>query len=163
MTVKRFATDDGLYECPHCNRKGLKLIFYGEDEVWECVRCGAELWYCESVEEMKQRCNEIKNGGNTRMSAKRFEYNHIKGYDDYIYDVTDNRMMWELDCICELLNNLHEENEQLKQELQTYHKVVGCFNCNYHNYDWFDDGDEFEVCDKGNDVTECICEEWEEL
>lgn len=28
--------------------------------VWECVRCGAELWYCESVEEMKQRCREVK-------------------------------------------------------------------------------------------------------
>lgn len=64
---------------------------------------------------------------------------------------------------CELLNGLHEENEQLKKELQTYRKVAGCFNCRYHNYDWYEDGDEFEVCDKGKDVTEGICEEWEEL
>ncbi len=56
-----YKSDEGLYECPHCNRKGLKLMDYGNDKVWECVRCGAELWYCESVEEMKQRCNEIKN------------------------------------------------------------------------------------------------------
>ena len=54
-----YKSDKGLYECPHCNRKGLKLMDYGNDKVWECVRCGAELWYCESVEEMKQRCNEI--------------------------------------------------------------------------------------------------------
>ncbi len=65
--------------------------------------------------------------------------------------------------VCGLLNELHEENKELKRELQTYRKVAGCFNCHYHNYDWFDDGDEFEVCDKGNDVTEGICEKWEEL
>ena len=61
------------------------------------------------------------------------------------------------------LNKLHKENQELKKELQTYHKVVGCFNCYYHNYDWYDDGDEFEVCDRGNDITEGICKEWEEL
>lgn len=61
------------------------------------------------------------------------------------------------------LNRLTEENEQLKKELKVYRKVASCSNCHYHNYDWFDDGDEFEVCDKGNDVTEGICEDWEEL
>ena len=57
---EEYRSDEGLYECPHCNRKGLKLYDYGRDKVWECVRCGAELWYCESVEEMQQRCREIK-------------------------------------------------------------------------------------------------------
>ena len=48
---------------------------------------------------------------------KRFEYNYVEGAKgDYIYDVNDNRMMWELDCICELLNTLHDEKEQLKSE-----------------------------------------------
>ena len=61
------------------------------------------------------------------------------------------------------IKELSEENEELKRELQTYRKVAGCFNCRYHNYDWYDDGDEFEVCDIGNDVTEGICEKWEEL
>ena len=61
------------------------------------------------------------------------------------------------------MGRLEEENEQLKKELQIYRKVASCSNCRYHNYDWFDDGDEFEVCDKGNDVTDMICEEWEEL
>lgn len=62
---------------------------------------------------------------------------------------------------------LKAENEQLKKELKVYHKVARCSNCKYHNYDWdIDDGyggEEYEVCDKGNDVTEGICEEWEEL
>ena len=62
-----------------------------------------------------------------------------------------------------LLNGYDKENEQLKKELKIYRKVASCSNCHYHNYDWFDDGDEFEVCDKGNDVTDGICEEWEEL
>ena len=52
------------------------------------------------------------------MIEKRFEYNHEQGYEDYIYDVEDNRMMWELDCICELLNNLDEENKQVKKVLK---------------------------------------------
>lgn len=60
-----YKSDEGTYLCPHCNRKGLKPINYGNDEnpeiVWECLRCGAELWYCETVEEMQQRCEEIKN------------------------------------------------------------------------------------------------------
>ena len=59
-TCIEYKSDEGLYECPHCNRKGLKLMDYGKDKVWECLRCGAELWYCETVEEMKKRCREIK-------------------------------------------------------------------------------------------------------
>lgn len=60
---------------------------------------------------------------------------------------------------------LKYENEQLQEKLKIYHKIANCQNCYYHNYDWYDDGnyDEFEVCDKGNDVTEGICEEWREL
>ena len=92
--------------------------------------------------------------------------------------------------IVELLNEFHEENEQLKQQLKTkhivnkqyeelqrlkkennelkeelriYRQVANCHNCIYHDYDWFDDGDEFEVCRKGNDVSEGICKDWEEL
>lgn len=53
MTEKRF-------ECPHCRKQGLILLDYGNDKVWECIKCGAELWYCEAVEEMQQRCKEIK-------------------------------------------------------------------------------------------------------
>lgn len=62
---------------------------------------------------------------------------------------------------------LKQENEQLKKELKVYRKIASCSNCRYHNYDWdINDGyggEEYEVCDKGNDVTDGICEDWEEL
>jgi len=58
---------------------------------------------------------------------------------------------------------IKKENEELKATLRTYRKVANCRNCDYHDYDSREDGDEFEVCDKGNDVTEGICEEWREL
>ena len=65
QTCKEYKSDEGTYLCPHCDRNGLKQINYGSDEnpdiVWECLRCGAELWYCETVEEMQQRCKEIKD------------------------------------------------------------------------------------------------------
>jgi len=62
-----------------------------------------------------------------------------------------------------LVNHLLNQNEQLKKELKVYHEVASCGNCKYHNYDWYDDGDEFEVCDNGNDVTDGICKDWMEL
>lgn len=58
---------------------------------------------------------------------------------------------------------LDKENEELKSELKIYREVANCGNCHYHNYDWFDDGDEFEVCDKGNDMWYGICQDWSEL
>lgn len=68
-----------------------------------------------------------------------------------------------IDGLFRLVEQLDKENGQLKKELAIYRKVASCGNCKYHNYDWYDDGDEFEVCDKGNDVTDGICEDWEEL
>ena len=71
------------------------------------------------------------------------------------------------DALIDEVNALYDENEQLKQELKVYRKLANCSNCKYHNYDWdINDGyggEEYEVCDKGNDVTYGICEEWEEL
>lgn len=59
-----YRSDEGTYPCPHCNRTGLKPLNYGSESnpeiVWECMRCGAELWNCETVEEMQRRCREIK-------------------------------------------------------------------------------------------------------
>lgn len=73
---------------------------------------------------------------------------------------------WYAEDIQELVEEnkeLKNENEELKATLRTYRKVANCRNCDYHNYDWRSDGDEFEICEKGNDVTEGICEEWREL
>lgn len=82
--------------------------------------------------------------------------------------------------LCELLNELNDENKQLEKEykelnqlranisreLLIYRRIASCSNCKYQNYDWFDDGDEFEVCDKGNNNQQIeyhICKEWEEI
>lgn len=98
------------------------------------------------------------------MTAKRFT---IDFDNRRIIDNKKNEYLVFLAQFKEVLNQLNDENEQLKQELKVYRKVASCSNCKYHNYDWdIDDGyggEEYEVCDKGNDVTEGICEEWEEL
>lgn len=84
---------------------------------------------------------------------EKLEYQDYKAFEDSMMgDEVVNR-----------LNEQHETIKQLRNELRIYRKVASCGNCKYHNYDWFDDGDEFEVCDKGNDVTEGICEDWREL
>lgn len=66
----------------------------------------------------------------------------------------------------EELEQLTKENNELKHEIMEYYQIVNCGNCRYHNYDWYDDGDEFEVCDKGNDeqlIYKKFCKEWEQL
>ena len=93
----------------------------------------------------------------TELSKLKQDYAELKNDRDYIYSLLDVEFEKGL--------KLKKENEQLKEKLKIYHKIANCTNCNYHDYDWFDDGsyDEFEVCRKGNDVTEGICEEWREL
>lgn len=124
------------------------------------------------------------------MTEKRFKYT-FKGIEDTLE--SDEECKYTL-CnkdgfqdLCVMLNDLHDENEQLKtlvdfykdfqkdarelskeneelkSELKIYRKIASCSNCDYHNYNWFDDGDEFEVCDKGNDMSDYICEDWREL
>ena len=68
--------------------------------------------------------------------------------------------------ICNKLNELSDEKEQLKQALRDYHNAFDCSQCRYQNYNWYDDGDEFEVCDKGNNEAQMeyhSCKDWEEL
>ena len=67
--------------------------------------------------------------------------------------------------VCEN-QQLQNENGQLKKELKVYRKLANCSNCKYQNYDWFEDGDEFEICEKGNtnqQIAYHICKEWEEF
>ena len=55
------------------------------------------------------------------------------------------------------------ENEQLKSVLKIYRKVANCRNCYYHDYDTLFGGyDDYEICNKGNDVSDGICSEWRE-
>ena len=79
----------------------------------------------------------------------------------FIIDDIDNVKL-----LVKRLNILSEENKRLKKENREYHHLVSCDNCKYHNYDWFDDGDEFEVCDKGHTerlVYNKFCKEWREF
>ena len=64
---------------------------------------------------------------------------------------------------CNDYSHYRRENEQLKQELKVYRKIASCSNCHYHDYDTlFGGDDEYEICEKGNDVTDGICNEWRE-
>lgn len=81
-------------------------------------------------------------------------------------------LKWNQDCIKEISISiqqkqlLEKENEKLRKENMEYYHLVNCGNCKYHNYDWFDDGDEFEVCEKGHTerlMYNKFCKEWREL
>ena len=97
------------------------------------------------------------------MTEKRFTIFGEWHKDNVIDEIRDNTGEFVTIGRCvDLLN----ENEQLKQELKDYHNAFDCSQCKYQNYDWFDDGDEFEVCDKGNNEAQMdnhSCKDWEEL
>ena len=82
-----------------------------------------------------------------------------------IVDLYDGSKYWS-DKATEKIKELQNENEQLKKELKDYHNAFDCSQCRYQNYNWFDDGDEFEVCDKGNNEAQMdnhSCKDWGEL
>ena len=82
-----------------------------------------------------------------------------------IVDLYDGSKYWS-DKATEKIKELEKENEQLKQQLKKYTDAFDCSQCKFQNYDWFDDGDEFEVCEKGNNEAQMenhSCSEWEEL
>jgi hypothetical protein len=86
-------------------------------------------------------------------------------YSDGDYSI-DNTIQFIIETVEFKLNELSNENEQLKQQLKDYHNAFDCSQCKYQNYDWFDDGNEFEVCDKGNHeelMYNHSCKDWEEL
>lgn len=65
-----------------------------------------------------------------------------------------------------VMNDLLQENKELKQELNKYHRRFDCHQCHYHDYDGLGIDFEYEICDKGNDealMYNHSCSEWEEL
>ena len=60
LTVKY---DREYLECPYCLEYGLTLFDYGDDDVYECVKCGAEIWYWQK-KGILATCEEIKNNRN---------------------------------------------------------------------------------------------------
>ena len=67
--------------------------------------------------------------------------------------------------LCKELNKQFDIIKDLKTTLNQYQQKMSCSNCHYHTYDWFDDGDEFEVCEKGNNtgLDNGFCPDWREL
>ena len=68
--------------------------------------------------------------------------------------------------VCDLLNDKEETIRELKKENMEYYKLINCRKCKHHDYDWYDDGDEFEVCTKGNTerlLYHQFCEEYEKM
>ena len=96
------------------------------------------------------------------MTEKRF-VEIDDGLDFSIKDFESGEMFYDCDSVVDILDEFDKENKELKEELRIYRQVANCHNCTYHDYDWYDDGDEFEVCRKGNNVSEGICKDWEEL
>ena len=100
------------------------------------------------------------------MIEKRFTYiknSSISQYQSIPIQKIGKGKPFHCQGIVDELNKLWNENEELKSELKIYRKVANCGNCDYHDYDCREDGDDFEICKKGNDVTEGICEDWREL
>ena len=86
---KDYRTEEGLYQCPYCNLKGLKLMDYGNDKVWECLRCGGELWFCETLTEMKKRCEEIQDNDSTN---SRNDFNKTENeVEPYIEEILEKQ------------------------------------------------------------------------
>ena len=96
---------------------------------------------------------------------KRFEMiiTSVDGSFHYLDKITGGKITSTLE-LENKLNELNDENEQLKKELKKYVDAFDCSQCRFQNYNWFDDGDEFEVCDKGNTEAQMenhSCNEWE--
>lgn len=98
------------------------------------------------------------------MTEKRFYY--FGNEEDINSGVIDKDTELTLEETVGIMNELAEKNKELKKELLIYRRIASCSNCEYQNYDWFDDGDEFEICEKGNNeqqIDHHICEEWREI
>lgn len=99
------------------------------------------------------------------MTAKRFILvdDYKIGYDGDIFDLHKPSNIRSL---VNVIGYVTDENEQLKTQLRDYHNAFDCSQCKYQNYDWYNEGDEFEVCDKGNNEAQMeyhSCKDWEEL
>ena len=162
MTEKRFTI----------HNRGLQGQFIKESGEFLTVDMACEMLndFYEENEQLKRekerykRLSEIRdeNINNRILSLKEFinncEDEKVKNIlEDFFYSEVN-----EYDLAKEN-RELKNENEQLKEELKIYRRIANCDNCHYHNYDWYDDGDEFEVCEKGNDMSNRICKYWREL
>ena len=67
----------------------------------------------------------------------------------------------------EIVDRLNEQEERIKElekENMEYYKLINCRKCKYHNYDSYANGDDFEICEKGNNerlIYHYFCNEFE--
>ena len=137
------------------------------------VNCDEDL-FLELVNALAETSCDCITDCEIVMKKLKEENEQLKQQNDYL-----KSLKWNQDCINEISigiqqreslerqnNELVKENEQLKKEIKDYHNAFDCSQCKYQNYDWFDDGDEFEVCNKGNNEAQMdnhSCKDWEEL
>lgn len=68
--------------------------------------------------------------------------------------------------LIETRNELIEKNKELKTQISELKAIVGCHNCDFHDYDEYDDGDYIEVCRAGHNEELCnkgFCKYWIKL
>ena len=112
-----------------------------------------------------KRCHRFMGLDETveHLNNEYWKYKQLKDENEGLKDRIDNYND-AFKKLQDLTERKINENEQLKNELRIYRKLANCSNCQYHNYDTlFGGDDEYEVCDKGNDVTDGICKDWREL
>lgn len=89
----------------------------------------------------------------------------LNDQNDTIEKLINDELYWE-DKAIKRINELKEKIKELKNENMEYYKLINCSKCKYHNYDWGEDGDEFEVCDKGNNerlMYNQFCSDYKEM
>lgn len=66
--------------------------------------------------------------------------------------------------VVDLLNEQDNRIKELEKENMEYYKLINCRKCKYHNYDSYANGDDFEICEKGNNerlIYYYFCNEFE--
>ncbi len=120
-----------------------------------------EIYYITDTKGLKTLDDYIKEFNKPEYEFDEEEANRV-AQEEYWQMIYENSMGAKENV--NLLNNFYKENEQLKKELKKYTDAFDCSQCRFQNYDWFDDGDEFEVCEKGNNEAQMenhSCSEWE--
>lgn len=115
---------------------------------------GQPLLECECVEDMR-RVKELLNELNDENEQLKTQVQNTSAQrDEFHRGAREN---------ANRVGELEKENEHLKQKLKIYRKVANCSNCDFQDYDCGEDGDVFEICDKGKDMENGICEDWRVL
>ena len=124
-------------------------------------KVNGQIYIGQTVKTVEKRFQQHKNNSNKSYFSQIVLYKAFNKYGIENFECSE---------IEEVPNELLDERE--KYWIEYYDSYFNGYNSTRGGrlvqlYDWdIDDGyggEEYEVCDKGNDVTDRICEEWEEL